>query len=365
MTTITRILTATALCSLCSLAQAVTLPYYSSTYPSPNAACATYGNVVSCSTKVLDYLAGLNTPGFTGPYGFTASQGNLIDTVVIAANGGNILDNGDLVSPSEDGFSTNNGGQKKYFFTGDSNDPVNNGLLTGDTAHSWDIGTADLIDKLTFDGAFHQLLFAFDFNNPQSGTANLPVWAMVTFRNGNGDQISFETQKLDVSGGAATIFKDPGLHATTKIFDENVLNTPAADDFAITVGAICVVSATISYPSPDGASCPSGGALVSNNRSSSEVEFINYLPTLDLNDMLANGYTTMSMQVWMGCFNTGDRGTGPALADDGMIGPCDTGGYGDIFLLAGAPEPGRVSAPGSLALMGLGLVLLLLGRRQA
>ncbi len=220
MKTIARTSIATALLGLAGLlstaAQAVDLPYYSATYPTPNAACATYGNVVSCSTKVLDYLAGTGAPGFVGPYGFAASQGHLIDSVVIASNGGNILNNGDAVSPSEDGFTTNNGGNKKYFYTGDANDPTNNGALVGDTNHSWDIGTAELINKLTFGGQFHQLLFAFDFNNPQNSIASLPIWAMMSFRNANGDVISFETQQIDTSGGPATIFKDPALHHTTK-----------------------------------------------------------------------------------------------------------------------------------------------------
>ena len=179
-------------------AMAAPLPTYSPTYPSPNSACATNGNFVSCSTTVLDYLASKNYAGFTGPYSFAASQGSLIDTIVVTANNGNILNNGDQVNPSENGFSTNNGGNKKYFFTGDSNDPVNNGGLAGDTPFSWDIGLNALNQKLTFDGAYHEMAIAFDFNNPQNSTASLPIWALVTVRDLDGNLANkyFETQPL-------------------------------------------------------------------------------------------------------------------------------------------------------------------------
>jgi hypothetical protein len=335
-------------------ATAAPLPTYSPTYPSPNSACATNGNFVSCSTAVLDYLASKNYAGFTGPYAFAASQGSLIDTIVVTANNGNILDNGDQVVPSEDGFSTNNGGNKKYFFTGDSNDPTNNNGLAGDTPYSWDIGLTALNQKLTFDGAYHQMAIAFDFNNPQNSTASLPIWVLVTVRDLDGNLANkyFETQALDLGD----IFKDPSLYVSDKTFDGSGVTTPGAGDFALTVGAICVVNATVSYPSPDGSTCPNGGDLVSTNRASNEVEFINYLPTLDAQGLQAQGYDTMSVQVWMGCFNTADRSSGPALLNNGSIGPCDTGGYGDIFLLAGAAVPGtNLPEPATLALTLLAL----------
>ncbi|MBK5913285.1 PEP-CTERM sorting domain-containing protein [Rhodocyclus purpureus] len=350
----------------------VQLPSYNDTYPVPNAACATFGNLVSCSTGVLDYLA--NTYPERGflpppdPYSFPANEGSLHASIVVTANGGETLYNGDQIAPSEDGFTTNNGGTKNYFFTGDANDPVNNGtLLTGaDTPYSWDVGLAALNQKLTFGGAYHQLLIAFDFNNPQGSVSSIPIWSTVTIRDVDGSKpdVVVETQALDPNN----VFKDPALFESTKNFATDTLSQLHAGDFAMTTGAICVVSPVVSYPSPDGTSCPTtmgGGYLIITNRASSAVEFINYFPTLDLKGLEASGYDTFSAQVWTGCFGGTDPKNGPAV-DGGVVGPCDRGGYGDIFLLAGNAIPdNQTPEPGTLALLGASLLGLIGWRRSA
>lgn len=359
--------------ALASLPAQAQLPLYNNTYPTPNAACATFGNLVSCSTGVLDYLAAaFPNQGFLpppSPYAFPANEGSLHASIVVTANGGQTLENGDVVAPSEDGFSTNNGGTKNYFFTGDTNnqnviiDPANNGsLLPGaDSLKSWDIGLAALNAKLTFNNAYHQMLIAFDFNNPQAPTtATMPIWASITIRDvdGNLADVVVETQQLDPNN----IFKDPGLWNSNKDFGQDTLSQLSAGDFALTIGLICVASKTVSFPSPDGVSCPAGTQPIITNRSSSEVEFINYFPTLDLLALEAAGYDTLSGQVWMGCFGGDARANGPALGGGGVLTQCDAGGYGDIFLLAGNAIPTRVPEPGTLAL--LGAALLALGYRR-
>lgn len=349
---------AASLLSLASLPAQAEVPVFNTDYPVPTSACATFGNLVSCSTKVLDYLASQNIDGYNGPYSFSTAQGQLIDTIVLATNNGNILDNGDVVVPgSEDAFSTVTPGQS-YFYTGeDGNDPDNNGALLGDTAFSWDVSLASLIAALTFDGAFHELLIGFDMNEPQNSTASLPIWSLITVRDVNGNQsnIYFETQNIDVNDP----FKDPLAYVSDKTFDGTGVTTPGADDFAMTVGAVCVVNATVSYPSPDGSSCPNGGMLINTNQASNELEFVNYLPGLDLQALFGQGYDTISVQVWMGCFNSppenGPDRSGPPLLDDGSIGPCDQGGFGDIFLLAGDTRT-TVPEPGTLLLIGAGLL---------
>ncbi|HXE36857.1 MAG TPA: PEP-CTERM sorting domain-containing protein [Azonexus sp.] len=347
-----------SLLTLASLPAQADVPVFNDVYPRPSSACATFGNLVSCSTAVLDYLAGVPTAGYVGPYSFGTSQGALIDTIVLGTNNGNILNNGDIVpTGSEDSFSTITPG-KDYFFTGDSgNDPLNNGTLLGDTAFSWDMSMNSLINALTFDGAFHQMLIGFDMNQPQNSTASLPIWALITVRDvdGNKQNIYFETQNLDPNN----IFKDPLLYQSDKTFDGTGVTTPGADDFALTVGTICVVDAVNSYPSPDGTSCPQGGTLINTNRGSNQLEFVNYLPGLDLQALFAIGYDTISVQVWMGCFNSpppnGPDTSGPPLLNNGSVGDCDTGGFGDIFLMAGAANT-QVPEPGTLALLGIALL---------
>ncbi len=339
-------------------AQAADLPVFNTNYPVPTSACATFGNLVSCSTAVLDYLAAQQYSGYTGPYSFSTAQGPLKQTIVVGVNNGEILENADVVANgSEDAFQTITP-QKSYFFTGDdANDPTNNGALPGDTPFSWDISLAGLIDKLTFGGVFHEMLIGFDMNQPQNSTASLPIWSLITVRDVDGNQsnIYFETQNLDPNDP----FKDPLAYVSDKTFDGTGVTTPGADDFAMTVGAVCVVNQFVSYPAVNGTTCPNGGTVVNTNRGSNQLEFINYLPGLDLQDLFAKGYDTISVQVWMGCFNSpptnGPDRSGPDLLDGGSIGPCDTGGFGDIFLLAGDPNF-RVPEPGSLLLIGAGLL---------
>lgn len=329
-------------------------------------ACASFGDAISCSLPYLNFLDGLAQGTTTGAGGYViqSSQGLLKDSIVIQAGGNAALDNGDTTpAPAvvENGFKSNSGGQNflatgkadgTTMTAGNMGDPTNNSLTAAqDNVGTWDVSTVWLRDALTtIDGKRHELMIAFDYNQPQASRTSMDIWSLITVRKSGGGlpDINFEFNG-DTSGYAS--------FTSGKQF----YSQPNASDFDTVSGTICLYDNSTTLPYPGG-SCPNtylGGNLVTeidNSQGTDRTEFLAFLPELNSNleNYIQQGYDTISVRMLMGCFGGTDTSNGQGYLSGGQTTNCDTGGFGDVYLMGGAAVT-RVPEPSSLALAALAL----------
>jgi len=334
-------------------------------------ACVSLGDAVSCSAPLLNYLSVFtggpllsnNATTTSGGYIAVSNQGALQSYIVITAGGGT-QGNGDTApatSVVEDGFKSNDAGSAAFLATGKTgvtagnlSDPSNNNLaLSADHKGTWDVGLKWLLDALTIGGQRRELTIGFDFNQTQNSTTSLDYWSLITLQGAGKTDINFEVRRNPIGSTFNTF-------STDKTFN----GQPSSTDFGTVNGVTCVDTTNTKVPAIlpiTGGSCPSGYNVSLNNATgSSTAEIIAFLP--ELNDNLAayvnQGYETASVRLLMGCFGKStNAGAGQGyLSDDATGGTnnCDSGGFGDVFLMAGALES-QVPEPGTLLLFGLAL----------
>lgn len=360
--------------SASTVAHAGPLAVYGATIDKTSVACQNWGDLVSCSAPFLNYLNNLSpsTTVANGGYVLHTPQGSLDPYIVVTAGGG-AQGNGDIApSPvaAEDGFKSNDTKSDNFLATGKANgstvgagnlsDPSNNSLTAGDNPGTWDVGAKWLLDALTINGKRHELTIGFDFNQPQNATTTMDFWGLITLR--------------DLDGGKPDInYEISSSHAGYLAFasGKTFAGMPFSTDFGTVQGATCIHAVNgiiVSTITIAGGQCPAGyETKIDNAQSTSDTEIINFIPELNAgleHFVKDDGYDVLSTRLLFGCF--GGRASGsfkPGLgyladeANGGQTTHCESGGFSDVFLMAGA-EMGQVPEPGTLILFGLALAAL-------
>ncbi len=343
--------------------------------------CANYGDFVSCSTGLLNFVTngGVDASGkivrpnanqLSGMFTIGASQGFIGKDSVIAVytydgaydnptlSGAHSMDDAFVSQASQNkvpGFSTDRTPSAAEAAAGvtPEPDPDSDGSgnpidFNGDTLDTWDIRLSTLLSGLELaDGTLRDPVFVFD-NNQQGSDANesLKLWGLMALRDTSGSlpDLIFEFRGCDADGAPGgdpapcagnTSVLDPNNNETVVdplafVSDKTLGGDPLLDEYALVQGAYCVDEDF------NEVACD-GGELVrfDQNLGDGRAEFFAFLPELTgskLQGFLAAGYDVLSMD--MRFFD-------------------QTNGFEDLFILAMGATNTTVPEPGSLALMGL------------
>lgn len=316
--------------------------------------CVVYGDFISCSAGMLNYLNGLDVTQKTteSPSGYVIqiSQGFLDQILVLGTGSGGQKNNQDLfgspdpAAPVDNAFDTPNA--PPLWSTKTEPEPIPS--FTGDHTGTWDISANSLVSLLTSGGAFHELLIGFDHNQQGSGEdQTINAWAVVSIVDNKGtlatgDDTVVASFELTDAGA------DPGF-----VTPFNALGSGPVDParFIQSFAFICVNESTNTV-TPQNDNCPNDPNVVeiSNNLGTNVSEFLVFIPELS--------------QLLLNCFNTPANCTNLTVtAWYEFSGAND--GFEDLFVLAGRElTTTQVNEPGTLAIVAIGLLGLAYTRRR-
>ncbi len=352
--------------------------------PNPTSERVLYGDFYTYSLPILAWQYSLQFGGGVGPgnpYYVDSTPGSIKDDVVIAtgANGVPVNTN---VAGMNDAYQTPNGnGGLPYFSTGQAGlHPTGSGGLTGaaDQASTWNASLTALTGYLGSGAgnALNSLVFMFNNNEINSGNGlhqTLLVWAQMSLRDIDGNAptqyFTFTNHcpagNVCISGGlpgsSGGIYigpdKDPALYsgsAPDNSYPAGAAGSqPALSDFVVSGGQVCFDGGRVLVA----CSSPSAVTTLNHNLGANQAAYAAYSPELDqaLNSWWNGGagggsaYDVLSVDFRMGCNPAVTSCTNGEMIDNG---------YEQLFLARGLGSPRPAPLPGTLALLGIGMLSL-------